>query len=189
MEERFREPGKGERQAQQADGHVEEEGQAPPDLGSAELDEQTAQRWTDAHGDPDDAAEGAEGLGPRRAPEVLLDHPDALRVDQAGADPLHEAGSVERQRVRREAGRDRGQREDRDSEDEDPAAPHEVAGPPGGDEDDTEGQRVAGEDPLQARLAGIQTVLDRGQGDVDDAHADEGHEDRDEQDREDPPAL
>src|SRR5699024_5104307 len=105
------EPPEGEREAEQADGHVDEEGQAPADLRPAQLDEQTSERGTDPDRDADDAAEGAEGLGPLGAPEVLLEHPDPLRVEQARADALEAAGGVEPARVGGEPGRDGGEAE------------------------------------------------------------------------------
>src|SRR5699024_2517332 len=65
----------------------------------------------------------------------------------------------------------------------------DVAGPAGRHEHDPESQRVAGEHPLQIRLARAEPLLDGGKGDVHDAHAHQGHEDGTEQNDEDAPAC
>ena len=158
-------------------------------LGPAESDEEAAQGGADGHGYAHDGAEPAEGPAAFLAAEVLLDHAHALWVEQAGADALDEAGDVEGFGGGCEARGDGGDRVDAEADEVDPAAAQQVAGTSRGDEDDAEGQGVAGKDQLDVGFGRAQALLDGGQGHVDDGHADQRHEDRREDHAEDLPAA
>src|SRR5699024_11063975 len=86
--------------------------QSPTQVDAAHPDEQAAQNRADGHGDADGASEVAERAAALTAAEVLLNHADALWVQQAGPHTLNEACRIERVGVRREAGGHRGEGED-----------------------------------------------------------------------------
>src|SRR5699024_11046009 len=162
------EPQEREGEGQQAEGDVDQEGPAPAVLGPAESDEEAAQGGADGHGYAHDGAEPAEGPAAFLAAEVLLDHAHALRVEQASAESVEEAGDVESFRGGCEARGDGGDRVDAEADEVDTAAAEQVAGTSRGDEDDAEGQGVASQDPLDVGFGRTQALLDGGQSHVDD---------------------
>src|SRR5699024_4657747 len=176
-------------EGKQAEGDVDQEGPAPAVLGPAESDEEAAQGGADGHGYAHDGAEPAEGPAAFLAAEVLLDHAHTLRVEQASADALDEAGDVESLRGGCEPRGDGGDCVDAEADEVDTAAAEQVAGTSCGDEDDAEGQGVAGEYALDVGFGRAQALLDGGQGHVDDGHADQRHEDRREDHAQDLPAA
>ncbi len=107
---------------------------------------------------------------------MLLDQGDGLRVQQARADALQDAGDVEQLDVRGQARHQRAEGEDPDADHEHAPTPGRVPCAPGGDQQDREGEGVAGDDPLQRAGVRLEALADRGEGDVDDAHGDQGHE-------------
>ena len=71
---------------------------------------------------------------------------------------------------------ERGDREDDDADEEDPLAPHQVAGAPAEKQEAAEGERVRVDDPLQVGVRHLQVFLDRGQRDVHDRRVEDDHE-------------
>ena len=94
--------------------------------------------------------------------------PTPCGLSSPGAHAHDDAGDVEDQRVGREPGDEGSEREDADAEDEEPAPAEEVTGTARRDEEHPEGQRVAGEHPLDRRVRGADRALHIGQDDVDD---------------------
>lgn len=167
--QRTGQPEQGQDDRDHADGHVDQEGPAPPGLRAEKLDDQPADQRPNGHRHPDDAAQRPVGPAAFAPAEVVLDHPDDLRVEQPGPQPLDEARDVQRQRIRCQAGTHGRQREDDDPGQKDRGPPHDVPGAPRGHQHHAEGQRVAGEHPLDVGVVGVQPGLDGRQHDVDDA--------------------
>jgi hypothetical protein len=167
---------RGDRQAEQADGHVDEEAAAPAETGDVGLHERAADELPADGRQPEDDpvdADRAHAVG------ALVDDADDrqhLRAQQRGREPLDEAGDHQHGRAGRQAARRRGGREEGEAEREHAPAAELVAEPSGGDEERGEGQAVAGDDPFDGAGAGMQIALHRRHGDVDDEEVQDDHE-------------
>ena len=78
--------------------------------------------------------------------------------------------------LRRERARQRSDREQGESEHQDPAATEQIRGATAEQQEAAERQRVRGYHPLQARGGQVQIAADRRQRDVDDREIDDRHE-------------
>src|SRR5690606_34411901 len=118
------------------------ERQAPAQYRPAGADEEPAEHRADRDRNAHGRSQVSEGLAAIVATEVMLDHPDDLRAQQARADSLDEARRVEPGRIRGKAGRDGGQGEDTHAHQEDAPTSDDVARAPGRDQDDPERERI-----------------------------------------------
>jgi hypothetical protein len=112
------------------------------------------------------------------------DDREDLRAQQRRRDALHEAGDDEHGRRGGHAADARGDREEREAEREEAPAAVRVAEPAGGDEQRPEREAVAGDDPFEGGVAGVQVGLHRGHRDIDDEEVQDDHERPGEDDRE-----
>jgi len=97
------------------------------------------------------------------------------RGDRA-AEPLHAARGHEHPLRRREAARERGDREERDSDQEQAPVPVEVAESATEQQEPAVRQQVRVHDPRQRRLGEAEVVLDRGERDAHDRHVEDDHQ-------------
>ena len=89
----------------------------------------------------------------------------------------------------REAAGEAREREERDADDEDPLVAEPVADAAGRDEREAVGEGVAGDDPREGRLGGVDARADRRQGDVDDRRVEQRHRDAEDEDGEREPGA
>jgi hypothetical protein len=122
-------------------------------------------------------------LGERRG-----DDRQSGRRDDRGTQTLQGARGDQLGVVRRQAAEQRGQREQAQAEDEDPAAAEQVGGAPAQQQEAAEHQRVRVHHPLEVLLREVQLGLNRRQRDVHDRRVEHDHELRGaQQDQRDPP--
>ena len=100
------------------------------------------------------------------------------RREGGAANPLERTRHIERRDAPGEAAEERGQREEQDSSDEDQAAPVPIGERAGSEDQRGEAERIGVHDPLQARQAGIKTLLHARQRDHDDRDVEQKHERR-----------
>ena len=112
----------------------------------------------------------------RRRDDRCAEALDCARADQ-------DAGAVG------EAANERGEREQRQADQEDPFAPEQVGHPPAEQEEAAERDRVGGDHPLHRLLLDVEVDLDRRDRDVDDRDVEDGHEERGAHDCEGQPAA
>src|SRR5262249_32671395 len=112
-----------------------------------------------------------------------------LRKHQRGAESLYDAREDQYQRVGREAAEQRRRREQRHTEQEDPAVPVRLAEPSTGDQQYRERDQVAADDQRQQWTGRAELAVYRGGGDVGDRGVRLCHERRDEQYRQQPTAV
>jgi hypothetical protein len=171
--------------ADHADRDVDEEDPVPADV----VHDEPADEGADRERESRDAGPDADRLAalPRR--ERRRDDRERRRVHQRRTDALHAAGTDQEAGVRREAARERGEREDREPDHEDLAAAVHVGELAPGDEQRREHERVAGDDPLQLRDRDLEVLADRRQGDVHDGVVEHDHEEAERDCCERPPLL
>ena len=98
------------------------------------------------------------------------------RRDDRAAEPLHRARGDQHPLRRREAARERGEREERDADQEQPAVAEEVAEPAAEQEEAAEGEQVGVHDPRERGLGEAEVLADRRQGDVHDRRVEDDHQ-------------
>jgi hypothetical protein len=125
-------------------------------------------------------AERSSALGRR---EQLLDQARHLRGDHTGGRALHQPGDDQPQRATGGARCRAAHGEQREPGDEHVTPTAGVPEPSRRYQQQAEGQRVTGEDPLQIGRAHVQPGLDGRDRDVDDADIQQRHEGRYEADR------
>ena len=108
------------------------------------------------------------GPDPDRLPALLRreggdDDGERRRVHECRADALHRARSDQEACARGEPARERGEREDREPDDEDAAAAVEVRELAAGDQERGERERVGDHDPLELRDRDVEVALHRRQ--------------------------
>lgn len=168
----------GEQEADGTEREVDVEDPAPAVVRSGGLDEQAAEQGAHGRGDADDRAEHAEGPAALAPGEHLLDQGGDLRGDQTARDALHQPGDHQPHAGLGGPAGGGGQGEEGEPRHEDRTAAPRVAQAPGGDEEEPEGESVAGEHPLEVGLGGVQALPDRREGHVDDGDVQQGHEAR-----------
>jgi hypothetical protein len=105
-----------------------------------------------------------------------VDDGEDIRHQQRCPRALENAREHELAGARRQSAQRGGDGEQSQAPAERPAAAVPVAEPPGGDQEHGRAQRVAGHDPFDGPVAGVQARLDRGQSDVDDEEVQHDHE-------------
>ena len=178
-------PGRQQHQ-DQADRHVHEEHPAPVEVaGQQPAGDQPDRRAGDRH---------ARVHAHRPVPLLALGEGDGDQRQRGGrgqraADALDDPGGEQPRLVGGEAAGQRGEREQGDARDEDPAPSEQVAHPPAEQQQAAEGERVGVDDPLQVRPGEVQRVLDVRQRDVDDGRVEHDHQlrGRDDHEREPEP--
>ena len=112
-------------------------------------------------------------------PAVLVTDESERRCEQRGAaNPLERTRHVESRDAPGEAAEERGQREEQDPRDEDQAAPVPIRKCAGSEDQRGQAERIGVHDPLQARQAGIETLLHVRQRDHYDCYVEQEHERR-----------
>ena len=112
-------------------------------------------------------------------PAVLVTDKSERRCEQRGAaNPLERTRHIESHDAPREAAEERGQREEQDPRDEDQAAPVSIRKCAGSEDQRGQAERIGVHDPLQARQAGIETLLHVRQRDHYDCYVEQEHERR-----------
>ena len=160
------------RDADDAHRNVDEEDQAP----SARRDE----RPTDAR--PERQPERlrrplhADRTRESRPGHREVDDRQAVRLEHRRADALGDAEAVERGEVRREPARRRPEDEHAEAVDVEQFAPGHVGEPADHGDEGDEGDEVAQPDPGHGADAGVKGVLERGEGERDDAGVELAHE-------------
>ena len=160
------------------DRDVDEEDQPPAEVRPAERDQGATDERSEGGAEPHRGAERTEGAAALLAAEHLLDQARDLRVDQTSGDALEHPRDDQDLGGRRQPGEGAGDREARDPDLEHQPPAVVVTEPTGQHRDQSEGERVAADDPLQLRGAGSGRAADRGQRDVGDADVEQGHEQR-----------
>ena len=169
-----------------ADRDVDEEDPVPVQ----EVGQEAAEHDTDAP-----AACGHEAEDPHRLGAVggLGEKHEHQREGDRGrdgaSDALHRPRGDEEALRRCEAARERGQREQRDPDQEEPPVTEQVAEPPAEQQAAAVSQQVRVHDPRERGLGEAEVVLDRRQRDVHDRHVQHDHQRRETQHVEGDPAT
>ncbi len=142
-----------------AHGDVDEEDPAPADVLGEQAAEERADRERERR-DPRPDPDRRSAL-PRR--EGRGDDRERRRVHQRRADPPRGARGNQGRRVASEAAPERRGSEDDQAGNEDPPTPEQVGELAAAEQQDTEGERVRIEDPLQLGRAHAEVLLDRRQ--------------------------
>ena len=98
------------------------------------------------------------------------------RGDDGAADPLHCARSDQQPLRRRHAASDRGDREERDADQEQAPVSEEIAEPPAEQQKAAEGEQIGIDDPGERRLGEAEVLPDRRQCDVHDRRVEDDHQ-------------
>jgi hypothetical protein len=169
-----------------ADRHVHEEDPLP----RQQVGEDPAQQKAEGGAAGGDRAPDAERLRALLAlREGRRDDRQRGRGHERGAQALQRAGGDEHPAGLRQAVQQRGDREDHDADEEHTLAPEEVRRSTAEQQEAAEDERVAVDDPLEARRREVEVGLDRRQGDVRDGRVEHDHELRDADEDEDEPAV
>ena len=156
-----------------ADRQVDEEDPVPGQRVGEHAAEQHADRAAAGH----DEAEDAHRLRAlARFGEQVHDQRERDRGDDGAADALHRACGDEQPLRGRQAARERRDREQRDSAQEQPARAEQVGEPPAEQQEAAEGQEVGVHDPRERRLREAEVVPDRRQRDVHDRRVEDDHQ-------------
>ena len=156
-----------------ADGHVDEQHPAPGQVGGQQAAGHQADRGAaDAHRGVD----AHRPVARRSLREGGGDQGQRGRGDDRGADALHRAGREQPGLRGGEPAEQRGQREQDDAGDEDPAPAEDVAGPAAEQQQAAEGQGVGVDHPFQAGAGEAERALDVGQRDVHDRRVQHHHQ-------------
>ena len=152
---RLRDTSQGDDQCKNSDRDIDEEDPAPSEaVGEEATDEGAAGNGGAYRGAPD----GKRSEAVRTA--VLVTNESERRGEEGGAaNPLERTRHIERRDAPGEAAEERGQREEQDSSYEDQAAPVSIGERAGSEDQRGEAERIGVHDPLQARQAGIETLL------------------------------
>ena len=148
-----------DRQQDERDRHGEQEGPAPAQLGQQAAEDE-AEREAARPGRGVDA-EGPVALGALR--ERGRDDREARRRGEGRGRALEEARDDEQRAVVDEAAQGRGDREDRQADEQCPPAAEEVGGAAAEQQQAAVPEHVAGHDPLQLGGREVQLGVDRGQ--------------------------
>ena len=182
----LRHDARGEQQRRGSDRDVEEEDVLPAGVAG----EQAAGDHPDGRAARPDGAPHAQRLVPLGALGEHVHHDRQRRREHdRRAEPL-QAAHRDQERVR--CGQPAAQRrrgEHGQAGHQDAAAAEQVRGAAAEQQEAAEGERVAGDDPLQARFGHVQLAADGRQRDVDDREVRDRHEERDRQHRERAPAM
>jgi hypothetical protein len=168
-----REHAGGEREAEHADRHVDQEDPSPAQrLGQRAADEE-AQRAA-GHADEHVAAHRPGALGVVR--ELGRDDREDDRRRGGAPGSLEEPRDDQRRRRGRQPAQDRGDGEAGQAGQEDPPAPEQIPEPAEQQEQAAERDQVRVRDPGQAGGAHPEVGLDRREGDVHDGRVEDQHE-------------
>ena len=178
-----------EHQRDQPDRDVHQEQPPPALLLAHQRDDRAADQRPGRRGEGDREAEQAERATALRPGEELLDQPGVLRREEAGAGTLDQPRDHDPLRALGQADGGAGGDEADQPERHQAPATVRVAEPAPGHQRETEGERVAGHDPLHGARAGVEAGPDRGDRDVDDRDVEQRHEADQEADRQDAPAA
>ena len=164
---RLAQPAQAEPDGEQADRHVDHEDPAP----AAGLHEQAAERRAERGRHGADRAPGGDRGRPLLRREGGEQERQGGRDHRRRADALDGAGGDQRARRGRHGTGARGDREQRDTAQIDPAAADPVGRAAEHHEQRREGQRVGVDHPRERAEAGaVEVARDVGEGDVDDRH-------------------
>src|SRR5207253_3079256 len=166
------------------DRDVDEENDPP----GRDVDQPAAEGGADDERDPGPGRPQPDRVASRGAAEGGSEHRERSRSEKCARDALDAAEDDERWSVRGDRAKDRGAREARDPEREDPNLAEDVPERPADEDERAEGEQVGVHDPLLRGEPAAEVVLDRGQRDVDNGAVDEGHR-RSEDARDDRPAA
>jgi hypothetical protein len=137
-------------QQQHADRHVDQEYRAPRTAEEIRADQQAAHHLPDHRAARQHRRVETHRAGPRRALVGALDQAEHLRDHHGRADPLHDAQRDQRARRRGQPAAQRGDGEDREPGQEDPAVAEDVAQAGPGHQQHRVSDRVTGHHQLQA---------------------------------------
>ena len=127
-----------------------------------------------ARGDEAEDAHRLRALG--RLGEERHDQRERDRRDDRSADALHGARADQRGLRAGETARERGGREERDADQEQPPVPEEVTEPAAEQQEPAEREQIGVHDPGEGRLREVEVFPDRRQRDADDRHVEHDHE-------------
>ena len=167
-----------ERDHEGADRDVDQKRRPPRDR----FDQVAADQRCDRGRHPGEPGPGADCPRAILVTKAGLDHRQAPGGEQRTTDPLHDPRRDQRLVARGDRAEQRGQREQPDPDDEDPAAPVAVAERAAEQDQGRKRQQIAVEDPLQPARRRVEVLADRRQRDVDDRPVEKRHpraEDRD----------
>src|SRR6266516_405334 len=173
-----------EREAEQADRHVDEEDPLP----AQRVRKDTAEQDSRDRAERADAAPGAErGVSLLPFGEGRGQDRERGRSDQRRTEPLETARADQRALAPRETGEERGSGEHDQSDDEDPSPPDQVGDASAEQEEAAEEERVGAHDPLEILLREPEVALDGRKGDVHDRDVEHDHELHAQEERESEP--
>ena len=168
-----------------AEHDVDQEDRPPGQAADVRADDEPGQDRADdgrrAHHRPEHGERGAHLIAVERADQQA----DALRDQQRAEAALGQPGGDQHHRVDRQAGRERGEGEPGDADQEHPPLAVPVAEPGADHQQHPHRERVAGAEPLDQRLAAADVADDGGRGDVGDRrvhqveHIGQDHQDED----------
>jgi hypothetical protein len=182
----LRHDARGEQQRRGADRDVEEEDVLPAGVAG----EQAAGDQSDGRAAGSDGTPHAQCLVPLGALGEHVHHDRQRRREHnRRAEPLHAAHRDEEPLRGRQPAAQRRRAEHGQADHQYAAAPKQVRGTAAEQQETAEGERVAGDDPLQARFRHVQLDADSWQRHVDDREVRDRHEERDSQHRERAPAM
>ena len=155
-------------------GHVDEEDPVPARARSVRMPPSSTPIDAASRGDEAEDPHRLRALG--RIGEEGHHQRERHRRDDGAAGALHRASDDEDALRGGEAARHRGEREERDPAEEEPAVAEEVAESAAEQEEPAEGEQVAVHDPRERLLGEPQVVADRGQRHADDRHVEHDHQ-------------
>ena len=170
-----------------AEHDVDQEHGPPAQPEQVGVDQQAGQQRAADRRQPQDRAEGAERLADVLAREHRAQHAEALRDQQRPEPALDQPGHDDRGRIKGQAAGQRGGGEPGEADQEGPAAAVLVAQPPAGDQQHSQGQRVARAQPLDQARTAVQRGADGRRGDGGDGGVEQVHDVRDQDDGQDQP--
>jgi hypothetical protein len=127
------------------------------------FDDERPEDDADGGADPEDGGHEPDAACNLLSWKLVADDPEGERED-AAADALDHPGDDEEGERVRDGGEQRARTEHDEGPDEHVLLPEHVPEAPDDRRSDRRGQQVAGKEPGDARLSGIEVVLDRGQG-------------------------
>jgi len=148
-----------QRNGDDADGHVDPEDALPVPA----LDHGAADQRTGRDAEAGDAAPDADGERTTLRLDRAGEQRERERHDARAAESLDGAGDDELRRVGGERGECRGEREDRDADDEDRSTAEAVTERDGEEDEAGEDQRVCVDEPLQLLDGGAEVLVEHGE--------------------------
>ena len=149
-------------------------------------DEKAAERWTERGADRRHRSEQPHGAAGPFLGNHLAGKCHGERHHDGRAEALHGARGDQQRDARRDAAQDRGQREQENADEQQPAAADDVTEPSDADDQGGDGEQIGEDDPLDFLERGAECLRQGRQCHIGDADAERGQQHRQRKARERP---